>query len=54
MFRLEAYDLPVGDRALDDERCTICGWSWEDIAEHEAGICCCPGDHSSKPPEKLR
>lgn len=36
-FRPEVYDAAAGDTWIEDECCTICGWSWADIAEHEAG-----------------
>ena len=48
VFRPEAYDLPAGDPALDDECCTVCGWSWDEIAAHDRGDCCCPASHATK------
>jgi hypothetical protein len=51
-FRPEVYDAAAGDTWIEDECCTICGWSWADIADHEAGMCCCPGDHRAKAPDE--
>ena len=45
VFRPEAYDLPAGDPALDAECCTVCGWSWNEISDHDRGDCCCPASH---------
>jgi hypothetical protein len=52
VFRPEVYDAAADATWVEDECCTICGWSWADIAEHEAGLCCCPGDHGSGPAEE--
>lgn len=54
VFSPEVYDAAAGDAWIEEECCTICGWSWADIAEHEAGMCCCPGDHSARPPGERR
>jgi hypothetical protein len=48
VFRPEVYDLPTDDPVLGDARCTACGWSWDEIADHDRGDCCCPGDHRTK------
>ena len=48
VFRPEAYDLPADDPAIDDECCTVCGWSWDEIADHDRGDCCCPANHAAK------
>lgn len=54
MFHPEAYEFAaVNSRELHDERCTLCGWTWDEIADHDQGECCCPGNHSSKPPRDL-
>lgn len=46
VFRPEAYELPAD--VLYDECCTRCGWSWDEIAEHDRGDCCCPASHRTK------
>ena len=48
VFRPEIYDAAADDAWIDDECCTICGWSWADILEHEAGLCCCPASHGTR------
>ena len=50
VFRPEVYDASADDAWIDvdDECCTVCGWSWADILEHEAGLCCCPASHGTR------
>ena len=47
VFRSEVYEDAADATWIEQERCTICGWSWGDIADHDQGECCCPGDHRS-------
>jgi hypothetical protein len=44
-FRPEVYDALASAMWIEQECCTICGWSWGDIADHDRGDCCCPGEH---------
>lgn len=48
VFRPEAYDLPADDPALGAECCINCDWSWDEIADHDRGDCCCPASHATK------
>ena len=52
VFRPEVYDADEGATWIEDECCTICGWTWSDIADHDRGDCCCPASHAAKSLER--